>query len=313
MRLSVVVPVFNEGENVERLHQRVVAVMKQIGAEFELIFVDDGSTDDSASRIAQLNAGDSRVKLLSLSRNFGHQIALTAGMDHAEGDAVICMDADLQHPPEVLAQLVAKWKEGNDIVYTIRESTMDEATLMKRVTSAFFYRLFKFFGHIDLPANAADFRLLDRRVVLAFRSIRERTRFLRGLTSWVGYRSAAIHFSAAKRTVGSTKYSFRKMLSFAVDGIVSFSTTPLYLSIYAGFLIATLGFVYSIWVVYQKVIVKSVVQGWASLIILVCLIGGIQLIVLGVIGIYLGRVFDEVKQRPLYIVRHGLGFHAGPT
>src|SRR5262249_55101649 len=243
LKLSVVIPVLNEEENVAPLYQQLLPLLEGISPEFELLFVDDGSTDRSAARISELHRADLRVKLISLSRNFGHQQALTAGMDHARGDAGIMMDADLKHPPSVFAELIRRWTEGFDVVYTVRDLTK-EAGPLKRVSASLFYRLFRAVSSVDLPANAADFRLLDRKVIDAFSQIRERSRFLRGLTSWVGSRSIAVPYRAPARRSGRSKYGFKRMLRFAVDGLISFSATPLYVAIFVGLLLAIAGLGY---------------------------------------------------------------------
>lgn len=305
--LSVVIPLLNERENIFPLYERVEPVMRELGLDFELIFVDDGSTDGSAERIAALRDRDSRVKLVSFSRNFGHQIALTAGMDAASGDAAVMMDADLQHPPEMIKELVIHWKAGYDIVYTLRASTAD-ASAFKRLSSALFYRLFQRLTGVDMPANAADFRLVDRKVLDAFSEIRERGRFLRGLTSWVGFRSKGIPYEAQARTHGASKYDLRRMLGFAIEGILSFSTIPLTVGIYLGVAMAALSFLYTLFVLYAWLFSQQLVTGWTSMIILTSMIGGIQLILMGTIGLYIGKIYEEVKQRPLYLVRHRLGF-----
>lgn len=308
MILSLIIPVLNEAENIQPLYERLNAAMAAIGADHEIVFVDDGSTDGSARAIEALHDQDSRVKLVSFSRNFGHQLAITAGLDHATGDAAIMMDADLQHPPELIAELVARWQEGHEIVYTVRESTED-AGWLKRLTSGAFYSLFNRLTGIDMPANTADFRLLDRRVVDAFRQIRERSRFMRGLTSWVGYRSVGIPYVAHARHKGQSKYNMRRMLGFALDGILSFSTIPLHMGIYVGVVMALIGFVYMLYVAFVFVFVPSIViTGWTSMIMMVSIVGGIQLILTGIIGLYIGKIYEEVKQRPLYLTRQVVGF-----
>jgi polyisoprenyl-phosphate glycosyltransferase len=306
MELSVVIPVFNEETNIREVYQRVAAELESVACGFEIIFIDDGSTDSSVDQIASLHRLDPRVKLLSLSRNFGHQTALTAGMDHARGDAVIAMDADLQHPPALIGDLLGHWKDGYEVVYTVRKDTRD-ATTLKRWSAKFFYRVFSALSGIDIPANSADFRLLDRRVVEAFRQIRERTRFLRGLVSWAGFRSIAVPYDAPARHSGTSKYSTRRMMRFAIDALVSFSATPLYMAIYVGALMALLGCVYMFYVLYARLVTGNVVPGWTSLIILVSFVGGIQLIIMGIIGVYIGKIYEETKQRPLYLIRDTLG------
>jgi glycosyltransferase involved in cell wall biosynthesis len=306
MRLSVAIPVLNEEANISALHEAIVRELSSIEGDVEILFVDDGSTDETAARIVEENRRDPRVKLLCLSRTFGHQVALTAGMDHATGDAVIVMDGDLQHPPSLLPQLVAKWREGYDIVYTVRVTT-ERAGLLKRWSSALFYRLFRRLSGVDLPANAADFRLLDRKVVDAFRRIRERTRFLRGLTQWAGYRTTAIPFRADPRHGGESKYTWKRMLRFAAHGVISFSVKPLYAAIWVGLALALLGFLYLVYAAYSRFVSGNVVPGWTSLIMLFAIVGGIQLFLMGVIGVYVGTIYEEVKQRPLYLVKSALG------
>lgn len=313
MKLSVVIPLLDEASNIRRLHDELRNQLEALSVDFELIFVDDGSTDGSADRVRELHEADHRVKLLSFSRNFGHQIALTAGMDHASGDATIVMDADLQHPPAVIPELVARWREGYEIVYTVRRSTR-EAGFFKRTTAAVFYRLFRGLSGLDLPSNAADFRLLDRKVVEAFRGIRERTRFLRGLTAWAGYRTIAVPYDAPPRRAGESKYSAGRMARLATDALVSFSTIPLHVAVYLGFSLAALGFLYALYALYQRLVTGDVLPGWASLAVLLSVVGGIQLMLMGVIGIYLGKIYEEVKGRPLYLVRSALGLDvSGPA
>jgi len=312
MKLSVVIPILDESSNVLPLYEELRKVLDPLCAGYELIFVDDGSTDGSADRVRELHAADPRVKLLSLSRNFGHQMALTAGMDHASGDATIVMDGDLQHPPAVIPELVARWKEGFEVVYTVRRSTAAAGPL-KRATASLFYRVFRRLSGIHLPSHAADFRLLDRTVVDAFRGIRERARFLRGLTVWAGYRSIAVPYQAPRRAAGESKYSTGRMARLGIDALVSFSTIPLHAAIYVGFSLAFLGFLYALYALYARFVTGNVLPGWTSLALLVSVVGGLQLILLGVVGIYLGKIYEEVKKRPLYLVRSALGFDtAGP-
>lgn len=311
-QLSIVVPVLNEERNIEPLTERIDRTCAQLAHSYELILVDDGSTDGTAQRVAALRERYPQLKLVRFSRNFGHQAALTAGMDVASGDAVVVMDADLQHPPEVLGQLVARWMEGYDVVYTVRQDTED-ASLKKRATSWIFYKVFRVLSSIDMPANSADFRLIDRKVADAFRSLRERTRFLRGLTSWVGYPSIGVPFRADARLSGQAKYGFRRMLRLALDGVISFSAAPLYAAIYAGLAISSLGFLYAVYVVYARFFTDNVVPGWASLVVFGAFVAGLQLTLMGMIGVYVGRIYEEVKQRPLYLVHSTLGFREDQT
>jgi dolichol-phosphate mannosyltransferase len=306
MTVSIVVPVLNEERNIPLLYEQVRRELEAAGHDFELIFVDDGSTDGSAEAVAALHRSDPRVKLLSFSRNFGHQIALTAGMDHSSGDAVIVMDADLQHPPAMIRELLDRWKQGFEVVHTVRETTQD-AGWFKRATGGVFYRLFRALSHIDLPANAADFRLVDRSVVRALGEIRERTRFLRGLTAWAGFRATSIPYRAPARREGQSKFTPRRMARLAVDGLVSFSAIPLHVAIYAGVALAALGFLYSLYALYVHFFTGTTLPGWTSIIMLVAIVGGIQLILMGIIGVYLGKIYEETKQRPLYLIRRSIG------
>jgi polyisoprenyl-phosphate glycosyltransferase len=306
MKISIVIPVFNEASNIPPLYAALVPQLESVSMDYEILFVDDGSTDGSVEEIRKLRARTDRVRLLSLSRNFGHQIALTAGIDHASGDAIVLMDADLQHPPALIPQLISRWLDGFEVVHTIRKTTA-ESSWPKRATAAAFYRVFRLLSRVDLPSNAADFRLIDRKVADALRGIRERTRFLRGLTVWAGYRSTSISYDAPTRQAGETKYSPARMLKLAIDALVSFSAAPLHLAVYAGIVLALLGFLYAGYALYARFVTGHVLPGWTSLAILVSIVGGIQLVLMGVIGVYLGKIFEEVKRRPLYLVRSRLG------
>lgn len=300
--ISIVVPAYNEEGNIAELYRRLTALLDGRDESFEIIFVDDGSADDTLERIAELSERDERVKAVSFSRNFGHMKALCAGLDHASGSAVITMDADLQHPPELIPRLLDKWRAGYEIVGTIREEAADTGAF-KRTTSRWFYGLMNRIGGIDLPRGAADYRLLDRKVVDTLKNMQERSRFLRGMIGWVGYRKTFLNYRADPRFAGSTKYSFSRMLRFALDGITSFSAVPLRLSAFVGVLVALSGFVYAAYALYTRFFTDRAIQGWASVLVAVLLIGGVQLVFLGVIGEYLSRVYEEAKQRPLYIVR----------
>ncbi len=306
-KLSIVIPVCNEEGNLADLHGRLISVLKPLNFTYEIIFVDDGSTDGSLERIAQLAKQDNRIKALSFSRNFGHMIALSAGLDAASGEAVITLDADLQHPPEIIPQLVSKWQAGTEIVNTVRTETKGSG-LFKKITAGFFYWLIKKIGRINLTANAADYRLLDRKVVETLKNVKERHRFLRGLIAWIGFRQEFLPYQADQRLSGKSKYSFSRMFSFAIDGITSFSAFPLRLAAYLGLIIAFFSFLYILYALYVRIFTSQAIEGWASVLVAVLFIGGVQLIFLGVIGEYLSRVFDEVKQRPLYIISRKIGF-----
>jgi glycosyltransferase involved in cell wall biosynthesis len=304
--ISIVVPAFNEEGNIAEMHRRLVDVLDAVGISFEIIFVDDGSSDETLLKIGELAEHDPRVKGVSFSRNFGHMKALCAGLDHACGDAVITMDADLQHPPDLIPALIEKWREGYEIVGTIREEA-EGTSALKGMTSRLFYWVMSRIAGIDLPRGAADYRLLDRSVVTTLTGMHERSRFLRGLIGWVGYKKVFLPYRADARFSGTTKYSFSRMLGFAADGITSFSSVPLKLSAYVGGLVAMLGFVYAGYALYTKWFTDRAITGWASVLVAVLFVGGVQLIFLGVIGEYLSRVYEEAKQRPLYIVRKKIG------
>ena len=300
--LSVVAPIFNEDATLEEFYTRVCAALA--GLDFELVLVDDGSTDASGPMLARLASGDPRVHVVFLSRNFGHQTALTAGLDHARGDAVVMLDADLQDPPELIPRMLDHWRAGCDVVYAVRKQREGESRF-KLMTAAWFYKLFDKLAQVELEHNAGDFRLLDRRALDALLSMRERSRFLRGMTVWVGYRQAAVPYDRDPRYAGETKYTFGRMLRFSLDAMSSFSHRPLQLATLLGFLISTLAFV-AIPVVVALRLVGSYLPGFGTVTIAVLLLGGIQLIALGIIGEYVGRIYDEVKGRPLYLVRSRL-------
>jgi glycosyltransferase involved in cell wall biosynthesis len=300
--LSVVAPVYNEEELVELFVERACAAVADYN--FELIMVNDGSSDATGELLNRIAADDSRVRVVHLSRNFGHQAALTAGLEHALGDAVAMIDADLQDPPELIPAMVARWENGFDVVYAVREQREGE-TAFKLATASWFYKLFDKLAQVDLTPNSGDFRLLDRRALDALLSMTERSRFLRGMTVWVGFSQTAVSYQRDARHAGETKYTLRKMLRFSLDAITSFSHAPLQLATYAGLLSASVAFI-AIPVVIGLRIADSYLPGFGALTIAILLLGGIQLIALGVIGEYVGRIYDEVKHRPLYIVREEL-------
>lgn len=308
---SVVVPIYNEAEVLPTLYQRLTAVMVEMGRPYEIIFVNDGSTDDSAALLRDLRAGDSRVKLVSLSRNFGHQIAITAGLDYSSGNPVIVMDGDLQDPPEVIPELVAQWEAGYEIVFAVRASRNGER-LFKRATAAAYYRILRRLTTTQIPVDAGDFRLMSRMAVDALKPIRERNRFVRGLVGWIGFRYTSITYVRDSRYAGTTKYPLTRMLKFALNGIFSFSFLPLQLATYLGLAVSFVSFAYIAYAVWLKLFTTRVVQGWASVIVAVLFMGGVQLVSLGIIGEYIGRIYEEVKQRPLYLVDAALGFDQAP-
>jgi dolichol-phosphate mannosyltransferase len=297
--LSVVAPVYDEVELVEVFYRRARSALE--GLPFELVIVNDGSQDGTAEVLDRLADSDPQLRVVHLSRNFGHQAALTAGLQHAGGDAVAMLDADLQDPPELIPQMVERWRQGADVVYAVRKEREGE-TRFKLVTAAWFYRLFDRLAQVNLEANSGDFRLLDRRALDALLSLGERSRFLRGMTVWIGFTQTAIEYERDARYAGETKYTIRRMLRFSLDAITSFSHLPLQLATYLGFMISGLAFL-AIPVVIGLRLAGEYVRGFSSLTIAILLLGGIQLIAIGLIGEYVGRIYDEVKHRPLYLVR----------
>lgn len=301
--VSLVLPVFNESEGIESFHLALSRVLSGLhDYRFELLYVDDGSADDTGGKLLTIAASDPRVGVIRLSRNFGHQAALSCGLDHCRGDAAVCMDTDLQHPPELLPELIAKWEQGFDVVYTIRKETRSQSFL-KHMTGRLFYGLMSRLSEVPIHENAADFRLISRKVLDVFQQdLRERTRFLRGLVSWVGFRSIAVPFVASERAMGVTKYSLRKMLRLAEEGLTSFSTAPLKAGLMLGGLFGIVSIGYGMHALYSALFTDRVVPGWASLFILLCFLSAIHFTLIGLLGTYLGHVFQEIKRRPVYIV-----------
>jgi polyisoprenyl-phosphate glycosyltransferase len=305
--ISVIFPVFNERENLETLVSRVDPVLSRVSnGSFEVVFVDDGSRDGSAEMLDAISVGDNRYKVIHFSRNFGHQAALTAGLDAAAGHCVVLMDADLQDPPELIATFIEKWREGYQVVYAVRQRRKE--VLWKRMAYSAFYRTMRWIAEIDTPLDAGDFCLMDRRVVDTLVALRERNRFLRGLRSWVGFRQLGVEYDRGARHAGEPKYTLRKLIGLAVSGYVGFSSMPLRLAAWLGATTATAGFLLGLWAILTKLLKPNVPPGWASTAAVVTLIGGLQLTMLGVIGEYLGRVYEEVRMRPLYIVSSRVGF-----
>lgn len=305
---SVIIPLYNEEEVVKECIKRVTAVCEKLDGKYEIIFVNDGSSDRTEEIVRKACAQNPSLKLINFSRNFGHQIAITAGMDHAFGDAVIVMDADLQDPPEVIPELIEKFHEGYDVVYAVRSKRKGE-TFFKKLTSKIFYRFLRYMCSIDIPVDTGDFRLISKKVADVMRTLTEKNRYVRGLVSWVGFKQTAVEYVREERFAGETKYPFKKMLKLSIDGITSFSSKPLTMSKNLGYLTAFAGFVYMVIVLIQKFALNRTVQGWASLVVLMLIIGGVQLIMLGVIGEYIARIFDESKNRPLYIIDDKINFN----
>lgn len=301
--ISIVVPVFNEEDNIENFHREVSCVCAPLMHEIEMIFVDDGSSDATPLLLEKLSRCDSRVSALILARNFGQQIALTCGLDHASGDAVITMDGDMQHPPELIPALIKQWENGFEVVQTIRKDT-EGVSRLKKSTSAIFYKMINAMSKVRVQEGGSDFRLMDKRVVESFRRFRERARFIRGMVGAIGYRQIQVEFVAPKRFAGKSKFSFKKMLHFALDGITAYSKLPLRVAFYIGLLFSFLSFALTMHLVYIKIFTEEAVPGWTTASVSISLLGGIQLLGLGIIGEYVGRIFEEVKQRPLYWIRN---------
>jgi dolichol-phosphate mannosyltransferase len=299
--LSIVIPVFNEAENLPALHARLTAALNDMGFDYELVFVDDGSQDQSPDMLRRLEGEDRRIVVVEFARNFGHQVAISAGLEHSRGRAVCIMDADLQDPPEVLRHFLAKWQEGWEVVYAVR--TQRKEWWGKRLAYAGFYRLLQRVASIDIPLDAGDFCVMDRRVVDLLVRMPERNRFVRGIRSWVGFKQIGVPYERQARHAGSPKYTFRKLLYLALDGLISFSHTPLRIITIMGFTVSALSFLVAMIYLIKKVTMGIGVPGFTTLVVSIFFLAGIQLMTIGVIGEYIGRISDEVKRRPLYVVR----------
>ena len=302
---TIIAPIYNEVDNLQVLYDRVSAVMDQTGEPWEILMVDDGSSDGSTDIIQELHSKDSRIKPVIFARNFGHQIAVTAGLDASQGDAVIIIDADLQDPPEAILDLIKKWKEGYEVVYAVRSKREGE-TWFKLITASAFYRLIQRITDVNIPTDTGDFRLLDRKVVNVMNQMREKHRFLRGMSSWIGYKQIGVEYERAERYAGETKYPLKKMIRFASDAITGFSYFPLQLATYLGFIAAGLSIIAIPVVIILRLTGSGAFFGQASTLIAVLFLGGVQLISLGLLGEYVGRLYDEAKGRPLYILREDL-------
>ena len=309
---SIVVPIFNEEETIPEMYRRMAAVLDGLDGPSELILVNDGSRDNSLNLMRDLAVRDSRVKVISFSRNFGHQMAITAGIDHAAGNAVVVIDADLQDPPEAIPDLINAWKGGAELVYAVRAERKGE-TFFKKLTASLFYRLISSMTDLKIPLDSGDFRLMDRKVVEALKQVREHHRFMRGLSVWVGFKQAGVPYVRQERYAGTTKYPLKKMIRFATDGITSFSYVPLQLATTAGFAFAGLAFVAAPIVAVLRLAGSDFFGGQATTLISVLFLGGVQLIFLGILGEYLGRIYDEVKKRPLYLSSEKIGFESRTT
>ena len=300
--LSIVVPFYNESESIEIFFQRVVPILKKTNLDFEIVCVNDGSRDDTFEKLQQQKKKNNFIRIVNFSRNFGKEAALTAGIDFSEGDAVIPMDCDMQDPPELVPQMIEKWKEGADVVLAKRADRSND-DFLKRTTAKWFYKIYNWLSEIELPENVGDFRLMDRKVVDAVRNLREQKRFMKGLFAFVGFKTVTIEYKRPKRAKGESSWSYWKLWNYAIDGITSFSTFPLKVCMYLGFLVTTVSFLKGLWIICRTVFFGVDVPGYASLMTAILFFGGLQMFCLGIIGEYIGRIYTEAKKRPIYIVR----------
>jgi dolichol-phosphate mannosyltransferase len=299
--LTLVLPIYNEEEVIPELHGRLQAFLGRLGLDTDVVFVNDGSRDRSMELLRAIAANEPRYRILSFARNFGHQAAITAGVDFARGQAVVVMDGDLQDPPDVVLEMVARWREGFDVVYGRRRSREGE-TWFKLLTARWFYRLFALMIPIEVPLDAGDFRLMSRRVIVALRELREAHRFVRGMVAWVGFKQTDVPYDRPGRFAGETKYPLRKMVRFALDGITSFSILPLRFSTYLGILMSVASIGVILWALLAKYLFQQTVPGWTAIVIIVAIFASVQLLMIGILGEYVGRIYEEVKRRPLYVV-----------
>lgn len=307
--ISVIAPCFNEEKNVAALHARLSSVFAHAQDSLEIVFVDDGSSDCTSAEIEKISTHDGRVRLVQFARNFGKEAALTAGLDHASGDAVVFIDADLQHPPEFIHQMIAAWRDGAEVVYGVRQNR-DGDGLARRTFTFFFYGLLNTFGEIRIPPNAGDYRLLDRKAADALRALPERNRFMKGLYAWVGFRTLALPLKVEDREVGQSRFSFAKLAEFGLGGITAFSNIPLRLAGFVGLAVAIAALLYGLFEIVSAVLLDRQTPGFATLVVAIMFFGGVQMMFLGIIGEYVGRIYTEVKGRPVYIVRRKSGFDA---
>lgn len=305
---SIIIPIYNEEQTLPELHSRLTDVLAAFDAPVEVILVDDGSKDESYKLMMEIRSKDSRFKIVRLSRNFGHQIAISAALDATRGDAVILMDGDLQDPPEILPQMIEHWKAGAQVVYTVKKSRREDP--VKRFAFKLFYRILNVLSTIDIPMDAGNFSLLDQSVVKVIRKMPERHRYLSGLRAWIGFKQVGITYDRGPRFAGKPQMSLRRLVHLALDGIFSFSNAPLRVAVYVGFCSALISFVGGLFVIYEKLFTDRAILGWTSTIVSITFLGGMILMTLGVIGEYIGRIYDEVKQRPLYVIREMIGFES---
>lgn len=304
--ISIVIPIYNEHETIPELHHRLSQAMGQVSEPYEIIFVNDGSQDNSLLALKQCAEKDSRVKVVDLARNFGHQVAISAGIDSAGGEAVILMDGDLQDPPELLTKLIALWRDGFDVIYTVKRSRKENA--IKRFAFHSFYKVMQMFSSIPIPIEAGNFSLMDRKVIAVLQSMPERNRYIAGMRAWAGFKQTSIEYDRGARFAGKPQMTISRLLHLAFDGIFSFSNAPLRLATYVGVSIAFLAFIGMLYVVYAKLFTDKATPGWASPVFSILFMGGLILLTLGIIGEYLGRIYDEVKRRPLYVIKEKIGF-----
>ena len=309
IRYSFVIPIFNEEAVLPLLAARMDTLLAGLDAPAEVIFIDDGSSDASAAWLAARTKQNPTYRFIALSRNFGHQIAITAGMDAARGEAIIVMDADLQDPPEVVSDMIARWKAGFEVVYAKRLSRAGE-TVFKRAAANIFYKLLNSLTHVEIPRDVGDFRLIDRKVLDAFKAMPERDRFVRGMFAWLGFKQTSVEFHRPERAAGETKYPFIKMLRLAINGVVGFSDTPLRAAIWAGIGVSALALAYGVYVIAMWLAHSQLVSGWSSTIVIISFLCGVNMLMTGIVGLYVGRIYNEVKRRPLYVVDRTAGFAA---
>lgn len=303
--LSIVIPCFNEEKVIEETYRQLFSIFPKLGMETEVIFVNDGSVDNTMIKLSSIAKQSENVKVLSFSRNFGHQLAITAGMDYAKGDAIVIIDADLQDPIEVIIEMVDKWRQGFEVVYGKRIKRKGE-TLFKKLSAKMFYKILDKLSEKAIPSDAGDFRLIDRKVSNALKKVPERSRYVRGLIAWLGFKTTFVEFVREPRFAGETKYSFSKMLKLALDGIISFSYKPLRIASFLGSLISFISFLYLAYILYQGIFIKNAVSGWTSTMAVLLFLSGIILIILGIIGEYIARIYEEVKARPIYVIRESI-------
>lgn len=300
--VSVVAPAYNESANVDLFYTTMKNVLEDVTSNWEIICVNDGSKDDTLEKLVALHKNDSRVKVINLSRNFGKEVALTAGLDHAKGDAIVPIDIDLQDPPELIPEMIRLWKEGNDVVYATRIKREGES-FVKKFTASMFYRLIEKISHVKIPRDTGDYRLIDRKVLEELKQLRETHRFMKGLFSWVGYKQISLPYNRLPRNAGDTTFNYWKLWNFAIEGITSFSIAPLQIAMYLGILSSLFAFIYTIVIIGKTLIFGADVPGYPSMMVTILFFGGVQLMSIGILGEYIGRIYNEVKQRPLYIVQ----------